>query len=131
MISAIHKNTLESHVVSYLDKMDAYCEATHEFYSGNITAIQPYLGYERALATIVFKHPKLAPLLEYKKSPWTFYTNRTDPMTVRRKYYNHLFKPHTKASIKKETDFPVYDRWKKITLENFKDGEKMLTIPSH
>ncbi|HLD70798.1 MAG TPA: YfbR-like 5'-deoxynucleotidase, partial [Negativicutes bacterium] len=34
LLGAILKNTREARVVSYLDKLDAYCEASHEFAAG-------------------------------------------------------------------------------------------------
>lgn len=129
--SAIHKNTLEAQIVSYADKIDASCEATHELFSGNLLALRPVTDYERALTEFKLKYPKIIAFLNYKKSPWTNLGDRTDKAAIRSRYYNHLFKPHTKTSIRKISDFPRYNRWREITLKNFPDGEKMLTIPSH
>jgi 5'-deoxynucleotidase YfbR-like HD superfamily hydrolase len=116
LLDALYKNSLESHVVNYFDKLDAYCESLHEFWAGNISFIRSVLFYSRTIPLFGKKYPKLQSFFEDKTSPLTFIEDRLPSKTIFPRAYRRLI-PHTKASIKKPTEFPVYDAWKRVVLE--------------
>ncbi len=127
LLNALHKDTLEAKLVSYADKLDAYCESMHEALAGNITALRPLLMYEKILDRFDEKYPELISLLQDQSSPFTNLEQRLNLLYVFKGPYLHLNRPHTPKTITLVTDFPTYNRWKKLVLEHFAKGTKLLT----
>lgn len=127
LFHALRKDCLEAQLVSYADKLDAYCESLHEVLGGNVTALRSVIGYTGIIRSFGVQYPALKALLS-EKTPFTDIDMRTDPFRVHRDKYLYLNKPHSMESIRQETEFPTYNRWKALILEQMRDeGAEMLT----
>lgn len=123
----LERKSLEAQMLTYADKLDAYCESLHEVLAGNLSALRPLFTYVKILGAFPKEYPDLQPLFA-NKTPFTDINMRTDPMRVRRDFYLHLNAPHTKQSLQKETDFPTYNWWRKMVLEHMgEEGLELLT----
>lgn len=125
---ALDKDCIEAQIVSWADKVDAYCESLHEVLAGNMLALRSVINYARIDIEFKHKYPALKPLFEFKHVPLTNIGLRTDMWHVHRSSYTWLNKPHTRQSIQRETEFSFYNTWKKLILENLgQEGVKVLT----
>jgi 5'-deoxynucleotidase YfbR-like HD superfamily hydrolase len=122
LLNATKKDTIESHLVSYVDKLDGFCESLHEIYAGNIGFIRAIVFYARATALMSEKFPQLKELLADKTSPLTYLADQVSPFDINYEMFKHLNKSHTEESLNKPCDFPFYNAWRKIILE--KGGEE-------
>ena len=123
LMEMISKETIESQLVTYVDKLDAYCESMHEILAGNVSILRSVMLYVRTFATFEQKYPALRPFISDKSNPLTFVDNRWNLNFVPYSRYTNL-KPYTRSTIKKRSDFPFYDDWKRITLS--RGGEEGL-----
>ncbi|MBI4134561.1 MAG: HD domain-containing protein [Candidatus Sungbacteria bacterium] len=124
---ALRKDCIEAKVVSYADKLDAYCESLHEILGGNISALRSVIGYTEILHNFDKMFPELQSLLSYKYSPLMYYQDRTDHWKAHRENYVFLNKPHTRESIERKTEFPFYNRWKELVVTRMgEEGVKIL-----
>jgi hypothetical protein len=114
---ALKKDCIEAQLVSYIDKLDAYCESLHELYAGNISLIKSVVSYANNLPLFPYKYPALKELLGSKEHAFTYLRDQISPFETKAENYMHLNKPHTEESIKVDTDFPFYRLWKKIVIE--------------
>ncbi len=121
---ALQKDCVEAQVVSYADKLDAYCESLHELFAGNLLALRPAMSYGPRLKEFGKKYPLLKPLLSRTDSIFANPGALLDSMRFHRRNYLHLGKPHTIESIHKDTEFTFYNLWRKIVLDNL--GEEGL-----
>ncbi len=126
--NALRKDTVEAQLVSYADKLDAYCESLHEVLGGNISALRAVITYVKILKDFPYKFDALKPMFAGEKS----YLNTTDffadPWKVRKENYLNVGHPHSPETIKAKTDFVLYDRWKELVIGNLGDeGIKLLT----
>lgn len=117
LTDVLHKTSLEAQLISYADRVDAYCESLHELFGGNILAVYPVLTYDRLLATYPNKFPDLQTLFAYKDSPLTNYKQVLKTDIIDRSLAAHLNKPHTKESILLSTNYTVYNIWKNLILQ--------------
>ncbi len=125
--SMLHKDTLESQFVSYIDKFDAYNESLLEVLAGNISLLRSMMFYVKTIAEFPFKYPDLAPLLRDKTSSITDVDHRNYIGEGSFERYAHLA-PHTIDSIRQKTEFPFHDEWRRIVLENGgEEGLRWLT----
>jgi len=120
LLNAVKKDSIEAKLVSYLDKLDAYCESLHEVYAGNISLLRSVVFYANALPLFPIKYPELKELLASKESPLTYLTNQISPGEIRVERYMNLGKPYTKESLGIDVDFPFYKEWKRIVIERGK-----------
>ncbi len=125
---ALHKDCVEAQVVSYADKVDAYCESMHDVFGGNLLSLRSVIFYVEAIPKLKKKYVALAPLFERTDSPLINLDLRTDPWKGRWSSYAHLNKPHTVESMQHETEFPFYNACRKIVLDSLGDeGMEFLT----
>lgn len=117
---AIHKNSIESKLVSYLDKLDAFCESLHDLYAGNLSLLRSVVFYSMTLPSFPRKYPELKELLESKESTLTFINDQISPYEIKFEKYKNFGKPHTELSIHNNTDFPFYKTWKEIIISRGK-----------
>ena len=128
LLEMAEKKTPESLLVTYVDKLDGYCESMHEVLAGNISLMRSVMFYVKTFAEFPTKYPKLAAFCAEKSSPLTFVDNRTDVNGVRFARYAKL-KPYTKESINAQTDFPFYNEWRRIVIARAgAEGLKWLTV---
>ncbi len=128
LFSALNKNTMEAQLVSYADKLDAYCESLHEVLGGNISALRAVTNYVGVLKNLKEKFPDLKPIFQNKNSSLNTTDFYTDPWRSHKENYIDLGKPHTPETISKETEFIIYNTWKKLVLDNLgAEGLKILT----
>ncbi len=128
LYSALKKDTIEAQLVSYADKLDAYCESLHEVFGGNISALRAVINYVGVLKDVKEKFPALKPIFNHERSFLTTTDFYTDPWRVHKENYAHLGKPHTLENIRKETEFVLYNTWKNLVLDNLGgEGLNILT----
>lgn len=117
---AAHKNTIESKLVSYLDKLDAFCESLHDVYAGNFSLLRSVVFYSMMLPQFPKKYPELKDLLGSKDSPLTFISDQISPYEIKFDKYKNFGKPHTESSVHNNTDFLFYKKWKEIVISKGK-----------
>lgn len=136
LLEILHKNTIESQVVKYLDHIDAYCEGLHELYAGNkafiINYIDPELGevvlphisYTKNFNSYKNKYPLIKKLMS-KKLPFLDSYNTPDAERIVK-----AGTPHTLENLSNKFDNPVYEWWKNTLLNNLTQKEiENLYIP--
>lgn len=127
LTNSAEKDCVEAQLVSYLDKLDAYCESLHEVLAGNINFLRAALFYERALFSFPIKYPALKPLFVSSDASLFLFKNQYPTTKLPVKNYVHFNKPHTDASLSAKTDFPFYNVWRKVILKRAgKDGKQYL-----
>lgn len=123
----LHKDSIESQFVSYIDKFDAFNESMHEYHAGNVGFLPSIMFYVRSVTEFPYKFPALAAFLADTTSPITYVKNQNNLGLIRADHYADL-KPHTKDSLSKTTGFPFYDEWKRIVVTRGGDeGVRWLT----
>lgn len=128
LLNVSNKDCIEAKLVSYVDKIDAYCESLHEVLAGNIGVLRSVMFYVGVFAIFPQKFPELKELLSSKEHSLTYLTDILSPEKGWSKRYLHFNKPHTKDSIKMDSDFPFYNTWRKLVITNGgKDGTRYLT----
>lgn len=117
LLDSKKKITIESHFVSFFDKFDGAGEACHEIWSGNSDFIWPAGGrngtsggYIRRLNEFPEKYPDMKPFFEkfpeYLPKPFDFRSAANEGTF------------HTRESLKENSGFPLYERWKKNVMKN-------------
>lgn len=124
LMHALKKDCLEALLVSYADKLDAFCESMHELFAGNITSIHAVNFYAQALALFPYKYPELKEFLSSRESPLIYISDKRDPVNTVAARYIYLNKHHTRESIKIDCDLLFYDIWKNLVMK--KGGEEGL-----
>lgn len=116
---AVYKDTIEAQLVSYIDKLDGFCESLHEIYAGNSSITRSIVFYSLIMPTFSYKYPALKELLSSKESPLTYITDMISPFEIKFENYSNQ-KPYTESSIHKTFDFPFYATWKKVVIDHGK-----------
>lgn len=122
LLHAARKDCIEAQLVSYVDKLDAYCESLHEVYAGNIGLLRSVVFYANTTALFPSKFPALKELLASKDSALTYLSDQVSPFDIPKSSYSHLNKPFSEETVKKDVDFHFYNLWKKIIIEKGKIG---------
>jgi len=114
---ALRKDCAEAEVVSWVDKVEGFCECLHEVHAGNQRFVGAGKAYVDKINGLTTKHPRLRqiagkdhPLLQLPTQP---------PM----ERILHDGRHHTEESVKRNTGIPHYDRWKELTMAYFGIGE--------
>ena len=123
LLTAKDKDRLESRLVSFFDKFDAGGEAWHEVCAGNKMFLRPAGGisdegnYVRRLNEFPTKYPDIACFFEmfsdYLPKPFDF-VSLADRGSL-----------HTESSLKADSNYPPYEKWKKTIIE--REGIGLLT----
>lgn len=117
LTEALYKDTphasSEARLVTYADRLDGLCESFHEVLAGNLLFLRSLIFYVKKLQQIA-ERPGFRDFCLCKESPFINLTARGNIHFVKRKYYAVLGKPHTRRSIQFPTDFPFYNRWRKL-----------------
>ena len=128
LCAAIHKDSREARVVSYFDKLDAYCESVHEVFAGNFSATFPMTDYPLRIARLQEEYQDITPLFCRKDVPLLNIHLRADAREIKQENYLHLGRPHTPDSIRKKTDFLFYNDWRSLVAKRLgKQGLHWLT----
>jgi len=125
---ALRKDCIEAKLVSYADKLDAYGESLHEVLGGNISALRAVINYSIVIEGLKNKYSELGPLFKMDESPLINLDLHTDRWKVHWRNYQYLNSPHTQESIRRETEFSFYNKWKSIVLKNFGDEGVQILI---
>lgn len=121
---ALKKDSIEAQLVSYADKVDAYCESMHELLAGNITAIRTVLFNAKARLEFHKKFPALEKFLNDLDSPLVNTEAFLSPFKVEFGNYKNYNKPFNSETIHATSDFLFYNMWKDVILK--KAGEEGL-----
>lgn len=117
LLDAKRKGSLEARFVSFFDKFDAAGEACHEVWAGNKYFIFPIGGkdgeeggYIRRLNEFPKKYLNMGPFFSefpgYLPKPFDFESATNNGEL------------HTEKSLKKDSGFPLYERWKNTIIKN-------------
>ncbi len=128
LFQIMKKGGIETKVVCYADRLDAFCESLHEVLAGNIAFLPAVIFDADRLSRFEQKYPELKLFLNYSDSPLTN-LKVIFPQLVKVKSFNDNFnKLFTKKSIKIPTVFYAYDEWRAITIKNLgNNGLQALT----
>lgn len=117
-LRAIFKNCIETQVVSFVDKIDGYCEAIHEVLAGNTIFLEPIINYNlHTFNKLSIKYDLIIKVFELK-DVWFDFKSVID---LKDFFEDGLMggTPHTIQTIRKKTLIPQYEMWKQVTLKNF------------
>ena len=118
LTEALTKDSIEAQFVSYIDKLDGYCESLHELLAGNLSLVPSVFFYTWTLATFSNKFPALKNMLESKPHPLIVsITSVSSGTHVVSKELQDFKVPYTIESLDRETRFPFYNEWRKIVHE--------------
>ncbi|NVN96867.1 HD domain-containing protein [Candidatus Nomurabacteria bacterium] len=68
-LHAIHKDCIEAQAVSFVDKIDGYCEAIHEILAGNNIFLEPIINYyARTFNHLHKNYPLIKEFFDIKKA---------------------------------------------------------------
>ncbi len=123
LYSTKDKDKIETQFISFCDKFDGAGEAWHEVWAGNEFFVLPAGGknaktggYIRRLKEFPKKYPEMIPFFE------KFPEYLVDEFNFSSIPYKN--KPHTIRSLKKDSEFPLYELWKKSVIKT--EGTKNL-----
>lgn len=122
-------NDIEMLVIKYCDKLDAYCEALHEVFAGNIVFTKPFEShltppiesYTNILRNFSTVYPIFAPLHSID------HPLLEKPKDINAEAIAAIGRPHSETSIHAPTGYSHYDAWRRITIDHMNDGIKILT----
>ncbi len=128
LIEATTKPHVESIIVDWADKFDAFCESLHEFYAGNRvwaenvvneygTIPLPTEYYMNYFNNFTKKFPKSVELFKHDSNVFKIPTN---PDVHKVLESGSL---HTPESIKQETGYEPYDFWLALTIDSGTDED--------
>jgi 5'-deoxynucleotidase YfbR-like HD superfamily hydrolase len=116
LYNALNKDTLEAQIVSFFDKIDAYCECLHEVFAGNKLFVNSAFAYVERLDSYPIKFRELSKIIPSNHPllvlPKDVALNRLNEIAEQGMF-------HTDISVSNITEFPQYDKWKEITIKNF------------
>ncbi len=112
LMHALRKDCVEAEIVSYCDKMDAYCESIHEILAGNMIFTTAIDTYTMVLNKFAEKFPRIAKLLKMEH-PLLLMPGKIDQGKIPKEI---IFYSEESAAAK--TGIPQYDKWKEITINN-------------
>ena len=117
LLHSIFKDCMEAQLVSFVDKIDGYCEAVHEVLAGNNVFLEPVINYNlKTFNNLKDKYPLIEKIFELKNI-WF------DLCVVDLKVFfengNIGSLPYTEETVKKKTHILQYERWKEITVKKF------------
>lgn len=116
LLSTKNKNKLETQFISFFDKFDGAGESWHEIWAGNPYFVLPAGGrdgksggYIRRLNEFPKKYPFMEEFFkqfpEYLPKPFDF------------NLISKNGKPHSKESLQKNSNYPLYELWKKSVIK--------------
>ena len=129
LLSASRKDCLETVLLSYLDKIDAWCESLHELYAGNTRFHYPEDVEKPPVAGSTMKQfPKLFPVIKRVYLRGAHHPFFQPIPSINKETVLSTGAPHTIATISTPSGIPHYDHWKKLTLDYGKEqGVSWLT----
>ncbi len=108
---ALYKDCLEAQIVSYTDKVDAYCECLHEVHAGNKLFINPANDYNKRIRKFAEKFPLLNKIFPGNHALLNKLGNLDTNKILEKADL------HNSVSVKQSTGISHYDRWKKLTIK--------------
>lgn len=122
LLEAVDRDSLEALVVTWADKYDAFGEALHELYAGNMFWTKnveneygkiplPTQYYDSFFTSFEEKFP-MSKKLFAEKDPWFSVPETVNEIEIAK---NH--DEHTDTSIREAKGYQSYDQWIQLTLE--------------
>lgn len=115
LLHAILKDCIEAQVVSFVDKIDGYCEAIHEVLAGNIVFLEPIINYNMKTFNNLSQNFPLIQKLFYF-SPGSFFNF---PVVDLKEFFQNGrigVCPHNLETISRKTEIFHYEKWKEVTI---------------
>ena len=123
LLEAVNRESVESIIVNWADKYDAYCEALHELYAGNklwsVNVVNEYGRidipteyYIKYFNSFESKFPKSKDLF-LQKNKWFTIPEEPNIFEILDRSYMH-----TRDSLNIKKNYLYYDQWIDLTLNN-------------
>lgn len=123
LLCSVFKDCIEAQAVSFVDKIDGYCEALHEVLAGNTIFLEPVINYHgKTFNDLSKKYPLVKELFSGNNTFTNFPVVDLIEFFQKGDIGAH---PHTLESIKRKTEIPQYEEWKKVTIKKL--GTETLT----
>lgn len=127
LICMLKNNSAEAQLAKFADKLDAFCEATHEVLAGNTVFIEPmafsYIMKTFNSSSIMEKFGLIGEV--FRSGNGLFHFKASDL----KGYFNQGLigpTPHTEETLRRDSDIPHYEAWKELTL-SMPNGLDLLT----
>ena len=120
MMRVMQKNCVESQIVSFVDKVDGYCEALHELLAGNNVFLEPIWNYPHETFNkhaLVQKYPLLEKILN--SNNYFFKTKMVFDIKDFYKSGTIGAIPHNEETINRFVGFGHYQTWRDISIDTF------------
>lgn len=117
LLHAVYKDCIEAQFVSFVDKIDGYCEALHEVMAGNNVFLEPIINYNiHTFNKVRSKYYLLEKAFESEHNFFNF-----EVVDLKEFFQDGEIgpAPHSVESIKRKTLIHHYEEWKRITIKNF------------
>ncbi|MFA6324872.1 MAG: YfbR-like 5'-deoxynucleotidase [Candidatus Paceibacterota bacterium] len=115
LFHAIFKDCIEAQVVSFVDKVDAYCEAIHEVLAGNTVFLEPIINYNMRTFNNLSENFSLIKKLFFS-TPNNFFSFPVVDLRGFFEYGNIGSTSHNLETINRKTEIPHYEKWKEVTI---------------
>jgi 5'-deoxynucleotidase YfbR-like HD superfamily hydrolase len=116
-LHAVYKDCIEAQFVSFVDKVDGYCEAIHEVLAGNTIFLEPIINYDfKSFGDLLGKFPLLEKSFNSNHEFFKFQVVDLKGFFKDGAIGSH---PHDSESIKRKTEIHHYEFWKQISINNF------------
>ena len=115
LLHAVFKDCIEAQAVSFVDKIDGYCEAIHEILAGNVIFVEPVINYQSKTFNDLPGHfPLIKKIFLIDNEFFSF------PVVDLMEFFQEgRIGPHSHSldSISRKTGIPHYEEWKKVTIK--------------
>lgn len=120
LLHAIHKDCMEAQAVSFVDKIDGYCEALHEVLAGNLVFLEPVINYcNRTFGFLEENYHLISNLIRNLSSTsHHFSPTITVNLCEYFGYGTRSSRPHTQESVALNSGISVYEAWKDVTIKH-------------
>ncbi|MFA6251102.1 MAG: YfbR-like 5'-deoxynucleotidase [Candidatus Paceibacterota bacterium] len=115
LLHVVFKDCIEAQAVSFVDKIDGYCEAIHEILAGNVIFVEPVINYySKTFNDLPGHFPLIKKVFLIDNDLFSFPVVDLIEFFQGGKIGSH---PHDPASIRRKTGIPHYEVWKKVTIK--------------
>lgn len=109
LLHALRKDCPEAQLAKCADRIDAFGESMHELFAGNKNFIEPVQVYTGLVKGFPRSYKHLTPVFTTPHALLTEIQPDIPAILAKATF-------HTPDSVMKDSGYPLYDRWKKLTI---------------